>query len=266
MNKSYRDIFRGTAWYYARYRPGYPKPFFAHVIEEFNLNGTGRLLDLGCGTGQLAIPLANHFEEVVGMDPELEMLAEAKIQADKAGVTNIKWVEGGSEDLKDLKEDLGTFRLVTMGSAFHWMKRDSVLVVLDSIISKNGGIVVVGSASIWNKTNEWKDVMKTVIKKWLGEKRRAGGSVYVAPKERHEIVITRSAFKQMETYRLEYQRSWDMDSLIGHLYSTSFCSIAVLGDKREGFEKDLRETLLKLNPSGKFTEDVAIEAYLARRQ
>jgi len=81
MSKSYRDSFKGTAWYYARYRQSYPEPFFIHITERFHLDETGRLLDLGCGTGQLAIPLVKRFEQVIGMDPEPEMLAEAKVQA-----------------------------------------------------------------------------------------------------------------------------------------------------------------------------------------
>ena len=44
-------LFAETAWYYARYRPGYPKIFFDEVIERFHLDGRGRLLDVGCGTG-----------------------------------------------------------------------------------------------------------------------------------------------------------------------------------------------------------------------
>src|SRR5919204_4764321 len=126
MSQSYQDAFKGTAWYYARYRPGYPEPLLRHVAERFNLAGTGRLLDLGTGAGQLAIPLSGRFEEVVAMDPEPEMLAEAAALAEAAGVTNIRWVEGGSEDLERLRRvpsggaatpELGTFRLVTMGAS-----------------------------------------------------------------------------------------------------------------------------------------------------
>ena len=47
------------------------------LSARFRLDGTGRLLDLGCGTGQLVIPLAAHVAEAVGMDPEPEMLVEA---------------------------------------------------------------------------------------------------------------------------------------------------------------------------------------------
>jgi ubiquinone/menaquinone biosynthesis C-methylase UbiE len=263
MSKSYRDSFKGTAWYYARYRQGYPEPFFIHITERFHLDETGRLLDLGCGTGQLAIPLAKRFEQVIGMDPEPEMLAEAKVQARKAGVTTITWIEGGSADLEDMKAQPGTFRLVTMGSSFHWMDRDAILQTLAKLIVPSGGIVIVWTEFLWNKTNEWTQAVKTVIQRWLGEERRAGSSTYVEPKERHEIVLARSPFKRRETYRLDYQRYWTIESLIGQLYSTSFSSVAVLGNQRESFEEDLRKTLLELNPSGQFTEDVVLEAYLA---
>jgi ubiquinone/menaquinone biosynthesis C-methylase UbiE len=80
-----RDLFKGTAWYYSRCRPGYPEPFIRHVVERFQLDGQGRVLDPACGTSQLTLPLARHCEEIVGMDPEPEMLAEATAQAAAAG-------------------------------------------------------------------------------------------------------------------------------------------------------------------------------------
>lgn len=109
--RSGRGLFNGTAWHYARFRPGYPKPFFDDIVAQFRLDGTGRLLDLGCGTGQLTLPLAAHVAEAVGMDPEPEMLTEAARQARAAGVINVTWAQGGSEDLPG---NVGRFRLVTM--------------------------------------------------------------------------------------------------------------------------------------------------------
>ena len=63
------NLFSGTAHYYARYRPGYPEHFFRHILSRFSLGATARVLDLGCGTGQLAIPLAPPVAEVIGIDP-----------------------------------------------------------------------------------------------------------------------------------------------------------------------------------------------------
>jgi ubiquinone/menaquinone biosynthesis C-methylase UbiE len=67
-------LFRGAAAYDARYRSGYPAELLARVADRAGLDGTGRLLDLGCGTGNVAIPLAAYVEEVVAVDVEPEML------------------------------------------------------------------------------------------------------------------------------------------------------------------------------------------------
>lgn len=68
-------LFQGTARYYARYRRPYPEALSALLAARFHLDGTTRLLDLGRGTGLLALPLAPHMAEVVGLDPQRETLA-----------------------------------------------------------------------------------------------------------------------------------------------------------------------------------------------
>src|SRR5687767_3887443 len=47
----------------------------------------GRLLDLGCGTGRLLVPLAGKGYRAVGVDLSHEMLAVAREKAAAAGVT-----------------------------------------------------------------------------------------------------------------------------------------------------------------------------------
>ncbi|MCC5662862.1 class I SAM-dependent methyltransferase [Nostoc sp. CHAB 5784] len=265
--------FKGTAWYYARYRPGYPEFFFADVIEKFQLDGAGRLLDLGCGTGQLMFPLARHFQEVVAIDQEPEMLAEAQIQAKIANVNNVIWFEISSEKLNDLKAELGEFKLVTMGRSFHWMDRDPTLQTLDEIITPTGGIVIVGDGSIWTRLSDvssnkvdWHKQVKAVVQRWLGEARRAGDSIYVEPQEKHEIVLARSPFSRVEVYNYEFERQWNIETIKGHLYSTSFCSLPLLGERVAAFEKDLENTLLAIEPSGKFQESILLEALIAWRK
>ena len=56
-----------------------------------------RLLDVGCGPGIVALTLADLFADVVGVDADAEMLAEAQRRADALGVTNATWVPRHAE-------------------------------------------------------------------------------------------------------------------------------------------------------------------------
>ena len=50
--------FTGTAAYYARYRPPYPEQFLLDLRARANTSGRGALLDVACGPGRVAIPMA----------------------------------------------------------------------------------------------------------------------------------------------------------------------------------------------------------------
>ena len=261
------DLFAGTAWYYARYRPGYPEAFFRHIVAHFRLDGTQRLLDLGCGTGQLALPLAAQVREVIAMDPDPAMLAEGMAQAAAAGISNVYWVRGADRDLDRLRADLGAFHLVTMGRSFHWMNRPATLRSLDAMIEPAGGIVFAGeNERIWEVPGAWQEAVRAVIQRWLGVTRRAGSGTYtLVPEDAFLDPIARSTFARIERYPVPYERTVTPDALVGYLYSTSYCSPALLGDNRAAFEADLRRTLRAHAPDGQLTEAVEMVAYLARR-
>jgi SAM-dependent methyltransferase len=57
------------------------------AFGEFSPGPIHRVLDLGCGTGSHAIPLAGRGYEVVGLDRSPGMLAAARVKAETAGAT-----------------------------------------------------------------------------------------------------------------------------------------------------------------------------------
>jgi len=264
MARSGGDMFAGTAHYYARFRRGYPSEMIDLLVSIFDLDGRGTLLDLGCGTGQLAIPLAPHFARVFAVDPEPEMLHEAVGAVETAGLANVTLIQGSSADLPILSEQLGPLRLVTMGSSFHWMDREATLTQLAGMVEPGGGIVVASDGSLWNVDTDWCRAVKATIQRWLGQERRAGSSSFAVAPERHEALIDRSAFGPSQAHFLRFRRQWTVDQVIGYLYSTSFCSLPLLGDKQPDFEADLRQTLLGVDPSGRYSEDVELDVLIGR--
>ncbi|MFH1560527.1 MAG: class I SAM-dependent methyltransferase [Chloroflexota bacterium] len=85
-------------WVYAWKRDDIP-----FYVEEARRSG-GPVLELGCGTGRVAIPMAQAEVEVVGLDNSAKMLQVARRKARTLGPINGKltWVRG---DMRSLSLD-----------------------------------------------------------------------------------------------------------------------------------------------------------------
>jgi SAM-dependent methyltransferase len=259
------ELFAGAARYYARFRAPYPDGVFALLRREFRLDGTGTLLDLGCGTGQVALRLARDFARVVAVDVDTGMLEEGRRAAVAADVKNVEWIRGTAEEMVP---DRGPARLATCGNAFHWMDRERVLAGLDSAVEPEGGLAILagGSISLWNTEATWARAAIDVIRRHLGGRRRAGKAVFEEPEERHEEVCRRSAFSRVKVHRIPVERRWTVDEFVGALYSTSYCSPVVLGDRRAAFEADLRATLAQVVPEEEpIVNRLEVDVIFARR-
>ena len=93
------DVYRGTARDDERWRPPYPPDFFEDLRRRLPVSGSGRLLDLACGTGQIAFALAANFDEIVAVDQEVESLAVGSEKARMSGIGNISWLAGSAESV-----------------------------------------------------------------------------------------------------------------------------------------------------------------------
>jgi ubiquinone/menaquinone biosynthesis C-methylase UbiE len=255
-----KDLFKGTAWYYARYRPAYPAEVFQLLRKKFGLNGCGCLLDLGSGPGDLAIPLAPYFEKVFALDVDGDMLTEGRLKAVKAGIKNIRWVYGKAEKIP---EGLGPFKLVTIGKAFHWMEQKSVLRAVLSRIETGGGLSLIGeTGGIWQGGAAWQAAVREVIQSYLGKVRRAGSGIFQVSGIPWEELL-KAYFPQTEyVYTIRGKDVWNYRTLIGYLYSTSFCSRELLGERVNQFEEELKRVLLALEPSDYFEEEIPISVLM----
>lgn len=93
------SLYTGSAAFYVRGRVPYPAALADVLVDELDLDGRGRLLDLGCGPGSLTLLLAPYFDQVIGVDPDEQMLIEGRREAEAAGITNVSWLRARAEEL-----------------------------------------------------------------------------------------------------------------------------------------------------------------------
>jgi SAM-dependent methyltransferase len=98
------DLFKGLAEYHAKYRPAYPPALLDDLVTRAGMSGSGRLFDLACGTGELALALRSHFVEVRAVDLEPDMVEMGRRKAEEIGANNVLWSVGHAE-VVDVLED-----------------------------------------------------------------------------------------------------------------------------------------------------------------
>ncbi|MGV9839137.1 class I SAM-dependent methyltransferase [Nocardia niigatensis] len=262
------ELFRSAATFYRRYRPGYPPAMFDYLTTRFGLDGTQTALDLGCGTGQIAIPLASRLKQVLAVDPSIQMLDEGRHAARDAGVGNVEWILGDSEHLHALPVPHGSLTLATMGQSFHWMNRDAVLRDFHTLLAPHGAVVIVGGGAPGTTTPPpWDAVIEPIRARYLGSERRAGSGTFQHPTEPYASTLGRSAFSQVDTVRWEWSIERDIDSIVGLQFSYSFSSAELFANasERAAFEADIRQALTHAFGTAPVREKLVTEALIATR-
>jgi SAM-dependent methyltransferase len=104
----------------------------------------GPILELGCGTGRLLVPLGEAGFDVVGVDNSASMIDQARRRLGKAGSS----VDLVNRDMQDLSSfDQYSFRLViiAVNSFLHLENRDAQLTTLRQIrrtIDRDGLLII----------------------------------------------------------------------------------------------------------------------------
>ncbi|MEU1408937.1 class I SAM-dependent methyltransferase [Streptomyces sp. NPDC005728] len=255
-------LFAGAAPYYGRGRLPYAPALVQVLADELGLDGTGRLLDVGCGPGTLAVPLAHLFGEVVGVDPDAGMIGEAARRAADAGVAaRSRWVRIRAEDLP---ADLGTFTAAAFAQSFHWMDRDLVAATVRGMLRPGGALVHVSDLKGEQFGVEGLPhpgvpygAIGELVKEYLGPVRRAGRGVLPNGTRGGEAeIIARAGFLGPERHVVPGGQVLERgeNDVVAWTFSLSSSAPGLFGPRRAAFEADLRTLLRSSSPTGRFCE------------
>jgi SAM-dependent methyltransferase len=255
-------LFEGSAGYYQRGRLPYAPHLAQVLVDALRLDGHGRLLDVGCGPGTLALGLAHLFREVVGVDADDEMIAEAGRRAAEAGVAGTtRWIHTRAEDLP---ANLGTFTVATFGNSFHWMDRDAVAATVKSVLEPGGALVHISELKTETRNIDGLPhpavpypAMTELVRRYLGPVQRAGQGVILHGTPSGEAaVLTRAGFTDPARYVVPGQQPLvrTIEDVVAWVFSMSSSAPHLFGGQRDAFEADLTRLLREASPAGVFSE------------
>ncbi len=256
------SLYAGAAEFYARGRVPYPPQLAAAIAEALDLDGSGLLLDAGCGPGSLTLPLAHLFTDVIGIDPDAGMLAEAERRAALSKVCHVTWRQLRAEQLP---AGLPAPTAVTFAQSFHWMDRRVVASAVRRMLSPGGALVHVGATTHRGMDTvdplphprPPRNAIAALVRTFLGDVRRAGQSILPTGEtpRGEDSVFTAAGFDGPQRLELPpYLVTRSADQVRASVYSLSSAAPHLFGSNLADFDARLRALLGEAAPAGLFSE------------
>ena len=129
------DRFSGFADLYDKHRPK-PPEVIVDLLTQLAANDRPVVVDLGSGTGLSTLLWTRVAAEVVGVEPNADMRAQAERRAADSGAGNVRFVEGlaTATGLPDHYADI-----VTCSQSLHWMEPNGTFAEVARIL-RDGGV------------------------------------------------------------------------------------------------------------------------------
>ncbi|KAG9074453.1 hypothetical protein FS749_013989 [Ceratobasidium sp. UAMH 11750] len=131
---------------YASFRPTYPRSLFEFIYGYHAQSGRAawdKVVDLGCGTGQATVAVAERFKHAVGCDPSPGMVENARLAVEQTNLANKPTFEVSPAERLGFWGD-ESVDMAIAAQAAHWFDYKRLFPELARVL-KPGGTV-----AIWN--------------------------------------------------------------------------------------------------------------------
>ncbi|MDW3197437.1 MAG: class I SAM-dependent methyltransferase [Cytophagales bacterium] len=226
--KAAKDLFSKQSSAYKKYRPTYPDELYDLILEH--TPGRSASWDVGCGNGQVAAYLANHFDEVQATDVSENQISLAVRKP------NIQYSVGRAEktNFKDQSIDL-----ITVGQAIHWFDHEAFNEEVKRVL-KPGGTLAFWCYELSQTSPEidtviWEFYTDKIGSYWAPERRHIDEHYSTIPFPFEEVRLPDTS--------LTMKVQWSLDAMEGYLNSWS------------SVQKYIQEH--HVNPVGPVTEQLA---------
>jgi ubiquinone/menaquinone biosynthesis C-methylase UbiE len=113
------------------------------LIDSMTLSAPLDVLDLGCGDGTTAIPLAKMGASVTGIDIAHNLVEAGNKRAAAEGLTRLRFQEGDASNLEEVENDTFDLTVSVFGAMFARQPFDVASEIVR--VTKPGGRIVMGN-------------------------------------------------------------------------------------------------------------------------
>src|SRR5262245_13591337 len=153
--------FDAVADLYDEYRPAPPRDVVAAVIELSHLRRGSRVLEIGCGSGQLSVPLASYGVDLIAVEPGSHLAALAT--RNLAQFPNAQ-VEVGSFEAWSLPAEW--FDAVVCANAFHWLDPEVRFASCADALRPGGRLMILHTHHVAGGTADFFADAQPIYVKW----------------------------------------------------------------------------------------------------
>jgi SAM-dependent methyltransferase len=154
-----RAGFDDIAEIYDRVRPGYPAEIIAELAALTGIRAGTRVLEIGCGTGQLTVPLVDLGAELTAVElgPRLARIAARNARTAEILVADFDTWTGPRR----------AFDVVVSATAFHWLDPGTRLPRIANLLRPGGCLATIATYHVLGGTEAFfADAQRTVYPRW----------------------------------------------------------------------------------------------------
>jgi SAM-dependent methyltransferase len=254
-----KESFDAAAADYARYRSGYPDEVVDDVVTASRLRPGSRVLEIGCGTGQLSVPLARHGAELVAVElgPNLAAIARRNLAEFPAARVEVS----GFEEWPLPAEP---FDVIVSASALHWIDPSVRLSKPAHALRPGGTLVIVHAHHVkGGTTGFFRDTQPFYVRWGLSD------DPFFEPTAPEDAPLMfpeledAPEFERVQRHRFEIPRHHTTDSYVGWLKTDSLVS-SLDPQSRQEFLNDI-EALIDEKYDGRVARNFVYEVIAAVR-
>lgn len=204
MDKQFKDYFSGASDEYKLFRPRYPTELYHYLAGTTPANQLA--YDVGCGNGQAACALAEHFEVVHASDASATQIEQAQSRA------NVVYRVSPAETIACSD---GTLDLVTVAQAIHWFQHDAFFKEVERAL-KPGGVLAAWGYQLLYTNTPLDDVVNDFHDNLIGP-------YWPAERKLLDDSYSRITFPypRENAPRFQMTASWTFNHLVGYLNTWS---------------------------------------------